>query len=97
MLSSLFMANKTPKQLNQVYTKYRNLSMPTVSNRSLYVMRCVFFNEEIDEKLLIQIMDGELNSEDLINLFKSRTNAAKMKVLKSIAYCNNQSTQKALA
>ncbi|CAL6012535.1 Conserved_hypothetical protein [Hexamita inflata] len=98
-LPSLFINNNKSmrKQATQIYTKNRNMSIPSVTNRSLYMLRAVFFNEQIEESLLIRLINNEINNEEIQQIIRTKTNDAKTKLIKAILNCPSASQQKAAA
>ena len=51
-----------------MYTRYRNISMPTVTLRSIYIVRQIFMNEKVDEDLLLnKLLTNEMDYNDYLD------------------------------
>lgn len=69
-MQSLFVENNknNHKRTTQVYTRYRNISMPTVTLRSIYIVRQIFMNEKVDEDLLLnKLLTNEMDYNDYLD------------------------------
>ena len=90
-LQSLFIENNKNnfKRTTQVYTRHRHISMPTMTLRSIYIVRQIFMNEKIDEDLLLnKLLTNEMEYDDYLDLMRLKGQEQVQKIVRGIANNN---------
>lgn len=95
-MQSLFIENNKNnfKRTTQVYTRHRNISMPTVTLRSIYIVRQIFMNERVDEDLLLnKLLTNEMEYNDYLDQMRLKEREQVQKVMHNIVNNNGNMSQ----